>query len=91
MLVYLLGMNILDLKGMNFMNDDINKIESYRRVINKINSISKNDIKKIWIENKDKIQSNVNIISDLINFRIVNQDKGIHTKYTFLKYQYILI
>ena len=26
------------------------------------------------IENKDKIQSNVNIVIDLINFRIVNPD-----------------
>ena len=49
-------------EGDELNDDDINKIQSYRRVINKVNSISKNDIKKIWIENKDKIQSNVNII-----------------------------
>ena len=61
-------------EGDELNDDDINKIESYRRVINKVNSISKKDIKKIWIENKDKIQSNINIVADLINFRIVNPD-----------------
>ena len=44
---------------------------------NKISNLSTDEVKKLWIENKDKIQSNVNIISDLMNYRITNQDKGI--------------
>ena len=68
---------------------EFDKIKSFKRVINKINSISKNEVKKLWIENKDKIQSNVNILSDLMNYRLLIkfriEGKGWYTKYTFLK------
>ena len=41
-------------EGDELNDDDINKIESYRRVINKVNSISKNDIKKYGLKTKIK-------------------------------------
>ena len=56
---------------------EVDKIQSFKQVINKISELSTDEVKKLWIENKDKIQSNVNIISDLMNYRITNQDKGI--------------
>ena len=63
-----------------FKGDELyenHKIESFKQVVNKISNLSTDEVKKLWIENKDKIQSNVNIISDLMNYRITNQDKGI--------------
>ena len=56
---------------------EVDKIQSFKQLINKISELSTDEVKKLWIENKDKIQSNVNIISDLMNYRITNQDKGI--------------
>ena len=47
MLVYLLGMNILGMRAMNF--DDINKIViSFKNCINKVSNLNTNDVKKIY-------------------------------------------
>ena len=43
---------------------------SFKNCINKVSNLNTNDVKKIYIENKDKIQSNVDIISDLMSFKI---------------------
>ena len=56
---------------------EVDKIQSFKKVVNKISDLSTDEVKKIWIENKDKIQSNVNIISDLMTYRITNQNLGI--------------
>jgi len=56
-----------------FKGDELyenHKIESFKQVVNKISNLSTDEVKKLWIENKDKIQSNVNIISDLMSYRI---------------------
>ena len=46
------------------------KVKSFKNCITKVSKLSTDEVKKLWIENKDKIQSNVNIISDLINFKL---------------------
>ena len=49
---------------------EYDKVTSFKHCIIKVSKLSTDEVKKLWIENKDKIQSNVNIISDLINFKL---------------------
>ena len=53
---------------------EVDKIQSFKQVLNKISELSTDEVKKLWIENKDKIQSNINLISELMNYRIINSD-----------------
>ena len=56
---------------------EYDKVTSFKHCIIKVSKLSTDEVKKLWIENKDKIQSNVNIISDLMTYRITNQNLGI--------------
>ncbi len=59
---------------------EFDKVKSFKRVIDKISNLSTNEVKKLYIENKDKIQSNVNLLSELMNFRLINPNLGVEGK-----------